>query len=127
MNKLTPNTQLWDYVETPIFPSIGIVRHVSTHDGYTGGIVEVLPKDKSEPYYQFYIQDGKYVEQVHDWIQFDPENQDADYAIRRHIEEMQADARDAANEMRREIAMEQGMLHGCDAYNEAMGWGVSYE
>lgn len=26
-------------------------------------------------------------------------------------------------EMQREIAMEEGMLHGVNAYNDAMGWG----
>tara|TARA_R100000152_G_scaffold20706_1_gene15426 strand:- start:2959 stop:3354 length:396 start_codon:yes stop_codon:yes gene_type:complete len=125
MNKLTPNTQLWDYDDEPIFPSIGIVRHVSTHDGYTGGLVEVIPKE-GEPYFQVYIQVGEHAKEVREYIEF-TENDDADYIIRRFIEEMQADERDAADEMRREIAMEQGMLHGCDAYNEAMGWEVSYE
>lgn len=123
--RLNPNTQLWSHEDEPIFPSIGIVRHVSTHHGCTGALVEVFPKAGMEPYYQFHIQDGERVKQVHDYIEF-TENDDADYIIRRSIEEMQADERDAADEMRREIAMEQGMLYGCDAYNEAMGWDLSH-
>lgn len=31
-------------------------------------------------------------------------------------------SRDCDDEWRREIAREEGMLHGCEAYNEAMGW-----
>ena len=34
----------------------------------------------------------------------------------------EAHRRDAAEAQRREIAMEAGMLGGCDAYNEAMGY-----
>ena len=118
---LTVNTQLWSQEDEPIFPSIGIVRHISTHDGYTGALVEVLPTDGREPYFQVYTQDGEHAKEVCDYIEF-TENDDADYIIRRFIEEMQADERDAAEEMRREFAMEQGMLYGCDAYNDAMGW-----
>jgi len=127
MKELKPNKQLWHYKDDPISPSIGIVREVFTHNGCTGAIVEVQPKGGSDIYYQFYIQDGKYAEQVHDYILFNPGKDDAEYYIRRLIEEMQADAINPATEMRREIAMEEGMLHGCDAYNEAMGWEVSYE
>jgi hypothetical protein len=32
------------------------------------------------------------------------------------------DARDSDAEWKREIAMEAGMLHGCDGYNEVMGY-----
>ena len=127
MERLKPNKQLWHYKDEPIFPSIGIVREVLTHNGYTGALVEVLPKGGMEPYFQFYIQDGEHVEQVHDYVPFDYDKYDADMYIRHLIDEMQADGKNAASEMRREIAMEQGMLHGCDAYNEAMGWEVSYE
>ena len=125
--KLKPNTQLWHYKDDPFAPSIGIVREVLTHNGCTGALVEVLPKGGMEPYYSFYIQDGERVKQVDDYVHFDYDKYDADMYIRHLIEVMQADDRDLANEMRREMAMEQGMLHGCDAYNEAMGWEVSYE
>jgi hypothetical protein len=32
------------------------------------------------------------------------------------------EARESDEEMRRELAMEAGMLGGCDAYNDMMGW-----
>lgn len=123
---LTVNTQLWSQGEEPPFPSIspsiGIVRHTSIHGGYTGALVQVLCQN-GKSYYEFYLQDGEHTEQVYQWVRFDPESEDADHAIRRFIEKNEASRReDAAEEMRREIAMEQGMLHGCDAYNDAMGW-----
>lgn len=34
---------------------------------------------------------------------------------------------DFEREWRRELAMEAGMLHGCDAYNEVMGWDVEVD
>lgn len=127
MEELKPNQQLWHYKDDPISPSIGTVREVYTHDGYTGAIVEVQPKGGSEIYYQFYIQDGKYVKLVHDYILFNFGEDDAEYYIRRLIEGMHDDGeQDWGKHWKQERAMQEGMLHGCDAYNEEMGYDLSF-
>ena len=127
MKELKPEKQLWHYKDNPILPSIGIVREVFTHNGCTGALVEVLPKGGMEPYFQVYIQDGEHVKKVCDYIEFDFVNDDADYIIRRFIDEMHDDGeQDWGKHWKQERAMQEGMAHGVDAFNEEMGYDLSF-
>jgi hypothetical protein len=59
--------------------------------------------------------------------EFDPETDDPGELLRNIVQETKASREEGDDDWRREMAMEEGMLHGVDAYNDAMGQSIFSE
>jgi len=59
--------------------------------------------------------------------EFDPETDDPGELLRNIAQETRASREEGDDDWRREMAMEEGMLHGVDAYNDVMGQSISDE